>query len=270
MSSEIERSDDRLLLDFMCRHLVVLCADYQYLVDGLPHGEEQSAICSGFVIEIGRRWCYTTAGHTFHDAGGIGDLIRQGRIQVTRCRLYDFFGPNPVVREPTPFDLNLDHVAYVHSPENSLDFAIVPLEDFYAQSLRANNIVPINRENWHGSDQIEFEGYGIVGAPAPARGELGIRPTFVPIRRITELPENIVQPAEGWFTGQVNIPFDMRGMSGSPIFGFNKLPNGQIGYRTVAIQSGWYPDPQIILGCPVPRFMELVEESIRQILLEQS
>jgi hypothetical protein len=268
MSPDPRTVEDRKFLDFMCRHLVVLCADYHTLVDGQPQGEEHNATVSGFVMVIGGRWCFTTAGHILQDERALGDSIRRGLIRVNSWRLFDFFGPDPVVREATPFHFDLDTVAYLRSDEDSLDFALLPLEEFFASSLRGNNIIPITRENWAGSDRMEFEGYAMVGVPAPPPGAPGMRATLVPIRRITELPENIVQPARDWFMGQVNVPFDIGGMSGGPIFGYYRNTEGQLAYRTMAIQSGWFSGHQIILGCPNSRFMTIVDAEIERIWQE--
>ena len=51
------------------------------------------------------------------------------------------------------------------------------------------------------------------------------------------------------------------GMSGGPIFGFRRYPNGEQRYWVVALQSWWDPETRTIYGCPVPIFARLVAEA---------
>lgn len=247
---------------FLCRHLVVLCAEYEALVDGEPHGEPHVSFVSGFVLEVDDIWCFATAGHILQDERELGDSVRRGRIRVNAWSLVDYFGPQPLVRRPTPFHFDMQATCYLHSPEESIDFALIPLRRIYAQSLEANGIVPVSRRNWTGSDQMEFSSYAMLGVPRPPIGSSEITPTMVRIDRIREIPEGIIPPAPDWLMGTVDVEFDLAGMSGGPILGLYRNPDGHTAYRVIAIQSGWFPRPQVILGCPIPRFMALVDAAL--------
>jgi hypothetical protein len=258
----------------MCRHLVGLGGMYHHLENGQSVGEEKMVAYSAFVIDVLGTWCVATAGHNFGDEIFGGPA--QGRIQFNNFLLADYFGPKPVLKQPIPFHFDPEAIAYLEKRELGLDFALLPLRDFYRRSLEANGIVPILRPNWANVHKFDFEHYAVIGLPSTLsepttqqgdRGEqigLLVAPTLVWIDRLTKIPDTIDCPSQEWFFGKVGIEFSMKGMSGGPIFGLRKNDQGRLEYHTLAIQSRWYEDHGIIAGCPIPRFMELLEQSLRE------
>lgn len=71
-----------------------------------------------------------------------------------------------------------------------------------------------------------------------------------------------------WFIGKVNIPFSLEGMSGGPIYGFEKNKDGKWEYRLVALQSRWFATPQVLYGCPISPVMSVIEDEIKELQKE--
>jgi hypothetical protein len=64
------------------------------------------------------------------------------------------------------------------------------------------------------------------------------------------------------FIGRINveIPFNIKGMSGGPIFGLTEKPDGTDEYTVVALQSRWIQDHRIIFGCPLRVFGDFISK----------
>ena len=188
MSPDSDRAREIEIVRFMCNHLVVLSAQYREMVNGQPQGPTLYTFLSGFILEFGQGWWFTTAGHILDDEHELGDSIRTNRIRASNWALVDFLGSSPVVCEPMPYHFDVDRVLYFQLREGALDFALHPLSILSQPSLKANRIVPISRENWTGTDQMEFEGYAMLGVPRPPMGSREIIPTLVSVRRLTDIP----------------------------------------------------------------------------------
>jgi hypothetical protein len=237
-------------------------------------GDEAAVCYSGFVVELCGSWCYVTAGHIFEDEIRTG--VESGQVRINKWFLADYFGPNPVVREPIPFDFDGAGKTWLHRSDLGLDFALVHLRTFFRQSLAANGVIPITRLNWAAAEHLQHNSHAVIGIPAAlsvpgARegergGQIGlmVKPTLVWIDKLDEVPDGVVPPEAEWFVGQVCVPMSMKGMSGGPIFGYRRNPEGQLSYHAVAVQSGWFEKAQVILGCPLPRFMRIVEEGLEE------
>jgi hypothetical protein len=246
----------------------VLGVTYHRMKDGREEGEEQIDCFSGFVLVVSDSWFYVTAGHILE---GLNERVERREIRINKCRLADYFGPTPTLREAVPFDLEGAEKWFLHRPDLGLDFALIHLRPFFRDSLTSNKVIPMNEANWSGGADEQHIGFAMVGIPSQlsvptpqSADEIGLdlAPTLIWIRRPSALPENMIPPAPEWFVGQVNVGIDIKGMSGAPIFGFSRTEPGDFSYRVVAVQSYWYPGPQIILGCPVRTFMALVQEKV--------
>jgi hypothetical protein len=79
------------------------------------------------------------------------------------------------------------------------------------------------------------------------------------IEGIQKNPEDAPESTKSnwpWFIGYVppgQGVDNIKGMSGGPIFGF-RIRGDELHYRIAAIQSRWWANSRIILGCPVPIF----------------
>src|SRR5262249_21704652 len=274
LNYDLPRELTEPFLRFMCRHLVALFGTYHFLSDGVAQGDERAFCYSGCVIESPAGWCYTTAGHVLREQ--VYGYVERGLVRINRFGLADYFGAAPVVRNPLPFDLDGAEKWYVDDQVLGLDFALVALRDFYMASLDANGVEPITRRNWAGTDRMEFDHFAMIGFPSEfidpgARdGDRGpqvgcyVAQVLVWIDRIDQVPDGMRPPPATWFMGRVSVPFSMKGMSGGPIFGFRRNPEGQWAYHTIAIQSWWDPQHRVVFGCPIPTFMDHVEQDLQR------
>src|SRR5689334_20349013 len=103
MSHDLLEARANEFINFMCRHLVVLCAGYRSLIDGRPQGGSRVSFVSGFLLEVGAGWCFATSGHILDDEDELGDAVRTRRIQVDRWSLLVFVGPASVLQRRVPF-----------------------------------------------------------------------------------------------------------------------------------------------------------------------
>jgi hypothetical protein len=148
----------------------------------------------------------------------------------------------------------------VHDPAAGLDFALVPLREFYRKSLEANSIRAISEENWVNQDLAACDFFALLGLPEclvsdPSAlvphgdGVAGVvNPTLVWVYPTTLPPSDVPAATFPCFIGRVGSAAEVPsivGMSGGPIFGFKKGPDGLLRYWIVAVQSHWRPATRI-------------------------
>jgi hypothetical protein len=265
---------------FMCRHTVGLCCTFHRMKDGAAVGDERISCVTAFVIEINGCWCLAISGHVVEDDDQLIGAMRKGLIRVNRWGLADFFGPEAKVNQLSDFEYDDSSVLSVQNADLALDIALIPLRDYYRYTLGGNGISPIHQANWLNSDRFDYEAFALVGFPSdlsdahpceedPAHISLDIQPCLVGVKRLSQLPANLRSTSSNWFAGRVAVPFGLVGMSGGPIFGFRRDDQGTWSYHIVAMQSRWFPDEKITLGCPVPLFMKSVEKIARERLEEE-
>lgn len=274
-----ETDDPKLdkMLRFLCRHLVSLWV-YYYPIDssGKPIGQPQSSAYSGFVLSIQDKWYWVTAGHNLE---GLEQSLSDKKIKVTYCNLVDYFGSDAISHDPIPFDYEKAPKFYINDKEAGLDFGLVALSLYYQKLLETNNIIPVREENWMHQHEVEFGHYLMLGLPEVfIRPEIQgsenneqiiipLPPTFIPITELTEIPDDLPKTQYPRFVAKISddCPLDnIKGMSGGPIFGFNKESNR---YWIVAVQSSRLRSSdlsrdKVIFACPVPVLATLVAEKI--------
>jgi hypothetical protein len=265
------------ILAYFGNHLVSLGGSYVEIdAAGRDVGEEKFFAYSGFVMSVRGVWCLVTAGHCIEN---LEQPLRAKRILLTSCVLADYFGSAPRVAEPMPFDYEGAHALAIHDSAAGLDFALVPLRDFYRMSLEANGIRAISEENWVAQDPAACDFFALLGLPEclvpDPRGLVPhgdrvagvVNPTLVWVHPVTLPPEDIPTATFPWFIGRVGSAAELSsivGMSGGPIFGFKKGMDGLLRYWIVAVQSWWRPATRITFGCPVRTFAALVEKELQR------
>ena len=261
--------------EWMARHLVAIAGTFHRLGrDGEPEGEEQLFCLTGFVVIFLERWWYVTAGHNFGDV--LGEYVDKKQIRINKCSLLDYFAPDAKVRMATPFYYGDEPRFFMDDKALGVDVALMPLRDYYRDHLTANNVVPFERKHWINTESMDFDAYAMIGFPSELskplhrEGDNGpqigkeIAATFLIVKKLQAAPDDLEIPGQGWFIGRVSVPFSIKGMSGGPIFGFRKRPDGQSEYRLVAIQSRWFSESQVVLACPVSPFMSAIERTIEK------
>jgi len=262
---------------FFCRHLVSLCGWY-YPLDSNeePTGQIQFFSFSGFVFSIRGKWCWVTAGHILND---LEQFISDKKIKVTKYALIDYFGLNVVSYDPIPFDYERVPKFYMYDDEAGLDFGLVALSPYYQKLLEANNIVPVSEENWIYQHKVEFDQHIMLGLPEvfittkPSISETDdqiisdVSPVMIYITRLNEIPDNLPKKQFPRFIGKISddCPLDnIKGMSGSPVFGFDKKGDKYwiVAVQSTKLNSGDLSRDKLIFACPVPVFATLVEGMI--------
>jgi hypothetical protein len=255
---------------FMSRHLVALTGQY---ISFNPDGSELHrgvVAFSGFVIEFFDKWFWVTAGHCLKD---LEKEIEAGHLKVWNYSFADHFGLNAPHREVVPITYDAECRFFIDQPSQALDFGLIQLSDLHRKAMEKNGIVAVTRENWKNQPALDFEHYTMLGFPSHLKQEIHhsdghvdgfIEPVMIPLDRLR--PEEMDEvPEAAWFIGkipdEVKIP-SIVGMSGGPIYGFRKQPDGQWTYHIVALQSWWYEDKRIAFGCSLPLFAEMLHESI--------
>jgi hypothetical protein len=278
---ERERAVEHIF-DHICRHLVCLGIRYA-LLDDKGHrtdDKEYFIAYSGFVMCIDNVWFILTAGHILKEE--LDDNLARKKIELSSCRIVDYFGKDAKVHYPTPFPYEDAPKAYIDDKELGLDIGLIFLRDFFREGMISNGIIPITEENWVHQHKVEFEAHGVLGFPKElvdrhtkpvSTGEpmnSVVAPVLIPLERITDptaIPSSVEIPASRypWFLGRLTpaeVP-NIKGMSGGPILGFRGTPDGGLESWVVAVQSCWYEESRIIRGCPVPVFAELIRTAIR-------
>jgi uncharacterized protein (DUF433 family) len=282
MAAENSNQDGRRagpvdMLRFFCDHLVVLGGSYVPL-DAQGHDAEAEKFFafSGFILSVRGVWCLVTAGHAVQE---LEDNLRARRIRLANCCLADYFGSKPRVAEPMPFDYADCGKIFIDDEKEGLDFALLTIRSFYQMSLEANGIRAISEANWIAQDLSACELFALLGLPnclvdkpwqlVPHGDRFAgvINPALVTVEAITLPPDEMPVSRYPWFVGRVGaatgLP-DILGMSGGPIFGFAKRPDGLWEYWIVAVQSRWRPSSRVIFACPVRTFAHLVEQELQR------
>ena len=265
------------ILAFFCNHLVSFCGSYVALdANGREIGEHKPFTFSGFVMAVRGVWCLVTAGHCIEN---LEKPLRAKKIRITGSYLADYFGSAPKVEEPMPFDYDGAHAFGVNDDSAGLDFALIPLREFYKMSLQANGIRAISEENWVSQDPSACDFFALAGlpdclvqnpdkfVPHGDRMAVAVSPAMAWVNPVSLPPADMPTATFPWFIGKVGSAADLPsivGMSGGPIFGFKKGEGGQLQYWVVAVQSWWRPATRIIFGYPVRTFAAIVEQALRE------
>jgi hypothetical protein len=266
------------LVNYLSRHLVCLGINWAPLgPGGRPSGPARFAAYPGFVVDFHGHWLLITAGHNLGEQ--IDDNVAAGNIRIVTSSLADFFGPGAKVFRPTPIDYENTPRFSIDDRDFGLDVGVMYLRPLLRQGLEANGIAPIEEANWVSQGRVDIQAFGVLGFPSRCvesyrrTGEFGeesvgtVQATFISVKRLEAMPDGMQGSDLPYFVGQVNPNVDMGwlpGMSGGPIFGLHATPSGELRYWVVAVQSRMDRQRRVVLGCPVPVFMDLFESSFQE------
>ena len=247
---------------FIWKNLVALCITYRLVKDGMTVGQEKIETFPGIVICIRGVYSFLTSGHALKD---LDSCLHRKEILVTSAVLADTFGPDADCEKPIPFDLLNEKRFFIHDKKEGLDFGLIMLRSYYVRLLEKQGINALFEENWVKQHCVHFDKYAMLGLPdesvsfetdSNAGGSQAIgllSPTLIRVKRLDSLPEGVEATKHPRFVGQLpqNLPLSsIKGMSGGPIFGFQKGPPEA--YWVVAIQSSELRSRGIVFACPLP------------------
>jgi len=268
------------LVTYLSKHLVCLAVNYVALdADGRPVDQVQFLACSGFVVVFHGSWFFVTAGHILKE--DLDENVEAGRLRIINTAFADYFGPDARANMPTMFDYSETERFYVDDRAFGLDLGVMYLRPYLQRHLEANGVMPVSEENWLRQHQVAFDGFAVLGFPSqfvtsvPQKGDFGqealalVQPTLVFLEKLAAMPEGVEESDLPWFIGKAKLRgglTSMKGMSGAPILGWRVSPGQQLRYWIVALQSRWLPERRLVLGCPVPVFMGILEDSFQRFL----
>jgi hypothetical protein len=185
---------------------------------------------------------------------------------LLKCGLADYFSKKAVVKEPTPFPYEFTHRIAADDAQTGLDFGLIPLRDFYRDSLGANGVLPMPVVPWLDQSPPRFDHYALLGLPSEAmvplarQGDRGpqigheVTLTLVGVDALPSPPADRIRSSVPQFAGLLqdgDLLGSVVGMSGGPILGVNSDGAGGWGYSCVAIQGSWDKRDRMIFGTPM-------------------
>ncbi len=236
---------------------------------------------SGFFVVLDDLWYFVTAGHVFERSDGIVGLkqaVNDKRIRITRASIADYFGPDAKpygsgsdrIGLPTIIDFYevLSATVFINDDSRNLDFAFLPLREFYVSGVTANGVKPLREDDWQADG--EPHKYVLVGFPDEEKLPTSSDPTEAAEIRLClarmdrcDLPGGVTTPAYPYLAAKLpdDGPITPVGFSGAPIFAARLDADGATTfYWLVAIQSKWYPVERIIVGCVMPTVVSEVRK----------
>lgn len=238
-------------------------------------GREQVFASTAFAMNFDNTPVLLTAGHVIQDVLDplLVDRVYDGcKVELYETRICDFFGTDPKVKQPTPFD------GYAETPRalidqakqrdsRGLDFGILLLHPFYWRGIEANGVTPLNESFW-AEEGERFDAYRMVGIPSTEqlRDQGLCQLASYRITRAADPEAKGPDDKPNWFVGQLPPSVtDVRGGSGGPIFGFRKRTAGTWDYRVVAMQSWQGAGNGVVYGTPIRSFAPAVAEVIERL-----
>jgi len=252
-------STDPRFLGCIRRHFVALGGTLHDLNEQGEVIGERHFCCSAFIIDICGVWCLLTAGHIFKE---IDKGVEQKKIRLLKFGISDYFNELAINKDSYAYDYS-EH--RIDVDEEGIDFALLPLRDYYRNLMTANGVIPIPVAAWVGQSPPVFHSYALLGIPdekqvaVEREGDRGpqigheVCLTMVGIEAMETPPADQIISNVPRFAGYLrdnDVLESAKGLSGGPIIGINRLEDGGWEYGCVAVQGSWLDVRRIVLGTP--------------------
>lgn len=258
--------------EFFSRHLIGLCW-YEGPVnsDGEFAEEPKCGHASGFLLQVQDRYCLVTAGHVLKE---MKERCEADWYSAKHHSLFDVWSPRSTVKEAIPFNFADAPAIVTDNTSLGVDIAVIELPSFYLEMF-SQTIEPFTHERWVYQANVQFDFFAIVGIPYVASEKetshtsKGFSVTTYPQPQvilleasspITPEDENSLMPQ---FFGRIlpGHPIQqLAGVSGGPILGFRKEPDGQLRYWPVAVQSRWRRGSRTVTGTSLPAYASALHQ----------
>jgi hypothetical protein len=245
---------------------------------GVPLRDNSIMCFSGFVMQSFESWFLVTAGHIL---ANIDTVVRSGQEGILQSRVIDFFGPKATHRTLVPMQYADTDKYYEYDKASGTDFGFIHLRPLICANLIQNHVIPVDRRMWANECTPDFEGYFMIGLPTELmkhqtkarkpgdEASIDLRVAMIPVHKLDDVPADLSSHSEPLFAGIIppeeSGVVDIDGMSGGPVIGVRKLPDGSAIYAVVAVQSAWYRSRRIILAYPFPPLARRMELEIRKL-----
>jgi hypothetical protein len=234
---------------------------------------------SGFVLSVRGIWSIVTAGHVFSQ---IAEAKKAGH-EFRDWLLDDSWGIDSEKQPPIPFDFEGADQYSIDKP--GLDYGLIGIRQYYGSMLANNGVRALGENHWKEDFPPEFDHYAILGMPAELQEHTvsdggilcGHNLVLLWVEREDSPPAEVLKPYP-CFYGRLapdltsegdDIPLrSINGMSGGPIFGLYTDADGKSGYKLVAVQSSWFPEKRIVVGCRMDQLGNALDKHIAE--LQQS
>lgn len=258
--------DDPSIVNFMAQHFVPLMVRMDHYHKDGSFREENTTVLSGFVMEIDDQWYWTTAGHSLKQ---LDEQIAAGKLSVLGCSFVDYMGYQATKKLDYPFMYEPGCGIAVHEPTEGLDYALIPIDPLMRINFADNKVKPIEKRTWVHTPHLKFDFYKLLGIP---ESQVTLSPTDDEAISFTPVLASVIPidtkdvpriSSHQWFAGKMPAVSQIKtvvGMSGGPIFGFRKHPDGQLAYHVVALQSRWFEKTDFVMGCSLPYFMKVFRQ----------
>jgi len=252
-------------VDILQKHLVPICAVFD------KDGKNVVSVATSFVVSIENRWFFVTAGHVAEEING---FLTDASFQLLKTFLYDSGGFKASYNDPIPFDLTPETFIILGN-ENTVDYAVIHVEDYYRRLLEKNGIEPIYEQVWRSPPEAP-EFYKLLGIPKqlisiernndPKRTvlSLGITATQHHVTHSPARPSELKETKYPRWYGHIKSDFNIKGVSGGPIFAFKRNAQNEPRYWLVGIQSAWHPSTKAIAACPAKILCEYIADIVKQ------
>jgi hypothetical protein len=258
---------DEALVSYFHKHLVPFCAIFT------KDNKAAVYVATAFVLSAKEEWFLVTAGHVGLD---IKEYLQDSEYRLDKILLYDYGGLDAIHYEPIPFELTSDSLL-VLGDDTTLDYAVVHIRPHYKRLLAANGIVPLNEEVWlKHPKQPEF--FMMLGVPHQmisveynndtnsAISQVNFVTALLNVEHSPRRPVGLAQRSCARWYGYAKLapPIDdISGMSGAPIFAFQRMSNGELRYWLIGVQSSWNSGNKAIAACPATDLGNYLIEGIK-------
>lgn len=204
---------------------------------------------SAFIVEVQGRWQVISAGHIFNE---LLTSVKQGAT-ISHWHIDDAT-VNASAMPPYPIALNVtDDVLWIHDEVPGLDYACFTVAPLAQRALQAAGIEAISQDHWQQDDAADFPYWLLVGTPEGllkrnARQITEKVHVTLPVSKVALIPPGMEEREFKRTYAQIDFSsvepctagFDIKGMSGGPIFGLTQPPlKSDYPYRIIGIQSCW-------------------------------
>ncbi len=224
-------------------------------------GKEIAHIFSGYVVCILDTWFLVTAGHILRDI----KMATDAGATFDVWRLDDQTAGKTEIAIPIPYEFNIEEWLVLEDESIGLDYAVVPLSEYYTNLLEKGGAEPIYEDSW--GDYIQDHDYwALLGIPSESveydqTTQITARFAVLPLEQ-TDAPEGLesVNKFYAKISEMGNIS-DIDGMSGGPIFSLKKV-DGDWRYHIIGVQSGWFRQIKVITACPIKSLLTEIENTV--------
>jgi len=248
------------------RHLLAYAFRFDYSGQDPSIPKTQHHAAAGFVAEVEGVWVLVTAGHILKaiESGKAG-----GMVVGYECRV-ELWGKKG---QSLPLPCCLGDAVAVPIDQDGLDLGLVFFREHFRRLLEAGGTVPFSKEML-APPEATFDAVVGLGLPDELQEVVpgGLSAPACLLSMDPCLPPEEMRTATPRFYARLKPDVELTlnslsGMSGGPILGFKKTPEGTR-YWLVGLQSVWRRDLRVIAAVPSFIIGKVLEACIDRLAAE--